>query len=182
MCGISAKERPLDVDHIKPRSRGGKNELVDLQALCSKCNRSKRHQGDTDFRSWPVPSADPNWVFCRPELISQAIERNGSVFAVKDKHPVTPGHLLVIPVRHTSDFFAMTEAERTDANQLLRLLQGKIKAEDLKVTGFNVGMNCGETAGQTVSHAHIHLIPRRKGDMADPKGGVRGVIPDGQGY
>jgi len=104
------------------------------------------------------------------------------VFAVKDKHPVTPGHLLVIPVRHTSDFFAMTEAERTDANQLLRLLQGKIKAEDLKVTGFNVGMNCGETAGQTVSHAHIHLIPRRKGDMADPKGGVRGVIPDGQGY
>jgi ATP adenylyltransferase len=182
LCGILAKERPIDVDHIIPRSRGGKTELANLQALCSKCNRSKRNQDETDFRSWALPSADPTCVFCQPEAISMAVEKNGSVFAIQDRYPVTPGHLLVIPMRHTPDIFCMTEAERLDADQLLRLLQGRIKAEDTKVSGFNVGSNCGETAGQTVSHAHIHLIPRRKGDMSNPRGGVRGVIPDRQSY
>jgi ATP adenylyltransferase len=70
----------------------------------------------------------------------------------------------------------MTGIERTEADQLLRLLQRRIKAEDATVSGFNVGINCGETAGQTVDHAHIHLIPRRKGDTANPMGGVRGVF------
>ena len=85
-------------------------------------------------------------------------------------------------LRHTQNFFFLTESERNDANQLSRLLQGRIKAEDTKVEGFNIGANCGETAGQTVGHAHIHLIPCRKGDMADPRGGVRGVIPDRRVY
>jgi hypothetical protein len=98
-CG----ERPLDVDHIIPRSRGGRTELANLQALCSKCNRSKRNQDETDFRSWPHPSADPDCVFCGPDLMSKAIEKNGSVFAIEDEHPVTHGHVLVIPIRHTSD-------------------------------------------------------------------------------
>lgn len=170
LCGISAKERPIDVDHIKPRSRGGKTESANLQALCSKCNRSKRNQDDTDFRSWPLPSADPNCPFCKPEIIAHAIEKNGSMFVLKDRHPVTSGHLLVIPIRHTGDWFGMPEKERTDADQLLRLLQGRIRADDAAVTGFNIGVNCGEAAGQTVAHAHIHLIPRRKGDVADPRG------------
>ena len=182
LCGIAAKERPLDVDHIIPRSRGGKTELANLQALCSKCNRSKRNQDDTDFRSWPPPSADLTCVFCQSAIVSQAVERNGSVFAVQDKYPVTLGHLLVIPIRHTQDYFSLTESEWNDANQLLRLLQGRIKAEDTRVEGFNIGANCGETAGQTVGHAHIHLIPRRKGDVPDPRGGVRGVIPQKRVY
>lgn len=182
LCGIVAKERPIDVDHIIPRSRGGKTELANLQALCSKCNRSKRNQDDTDFRSFPPPSADPTCMFCKSAIISQAVGRNGSVFAIRDKNPVTPGHLLVMPIRHTQDFFSLTESERNDANQLLLLLQGKIKAEDAKVEGFNIGANCGETAGQIVGHAHIHLIPRRKGDVADPRGGVRGVIPQRRVY
>jgi ATP adenylyltransferase len=182
LCGISAKERPLDVDHIIPRSRGGKTELGNLQALCSKCNRTKKNRDKTDFRQWPLPSADPNCVFCKSELLSQAVEKNRFVFAVKDKHPVTREHLLVIPFRHTADFFSMTEAERTDANELLRLLQTKIRAEDKDVSGFNIGMNCGEAAGQTVGHAHVHLIPRRKGDTTDPRGGVRGVFPQKQSY
>ena len=76
----------------------------------------------------------------------------------------------------------MTEVERRDADQLLRLLQGRIKAEDAKVSGFNLGANCGETAGQTISHAHIHLIPRPSGDVRDPRGGVRGVIPETRVY
>lgn len=177
LCGIPAKERPLDVDHIIPRSRGGKTELANLQALCSKCNRSKRNQDETDFRSWPDPSADPTCVFCGPEMASKAVEKNGSVFAIMDKYPVTPGHTLVIPIRHTPDWFSMTEAERLDADQLIRVLQARIRAEDKKVAGFNLGSNCGDVAGQTVGHAHIHLVPRRSGDIADPRGGVRGVIP-----
>ena len=76
----------------------------------------------------------------------------------------------------------MVERERIDANNLLRILRTRIQREDATVTGFNVGMNCGEDAGQTVMHAHIHLIPRRRGDTAKPRGGVRGVIPDRMGY
>jgi ATP adenylyltransferase len=182
LCGILAKERPIDVDHTVPRSRGGKAELTNLQALCSKCNRSKRNQDQTDFRAWRLQSADSACVFFQPPAISKAIEKNASVFAILDKYPVTPGHLLIIPIRHASDFFSMTEGERRDADQLLRLLQGRIKSEDAKVTGFNVGANCGETAGQTVGHAHIHLIPRRSGDVPDPRGGVRGVIPETRVY
>jgi diadenosine tetraphosphate (Ap4A) HIT family hydrolase len=76
----------------------------------------------------------------------------------------------------------MTEAERLDADQLIRVLQARIRAQDKKVAGFNVGSNCGDVAGQTVAHAHIHLVPRRSGDIADPRGGVRGVIPEKQIY
>jgi ATP adenylyltransferase len=103
------------------------------------------------------------------------------VFAIHDKYPVTPGHLLTIPIKHAPDFFSMTEVERSDADQLLRLLLGRIKAEDAKVSGFNPGANCGETAGQTIGHAHIHLI-RGSGDVRDPRGGVRGVIPETRVY
>jgi diadenosine tetraphosphate (Ap4A) HIT family hydrolase len=182
LCGILAKERPIDVDHIIPRSRGGKTELANLQALCSKCNRSKRNQDDTDFRLWPLATSDQNCVFCQPEVIAKSVEKNGSVFAIHDKYPVTPGHLLVIPIRHTPDWFSMTEVERLDADQLMRVLQTRIRIEDTKVSAFNVGSNCGDAAGQTVGHAHIHLIPRRKGDIPDPRGGVRGVIPEQRVY
>ena len=182
MCGISTKEWPIDVDHIVPWSRGEKAELANLQAPCSNCNRTKGNQDDTDFRAWPIQSADPTCLFCQPPAISKAIEKNGSVFAIHDKYPVTPGHLLTIPIKHVPDFFSMTEVERRGADQLLRLLLGRIKAEDAKVSGFNLGANCGETAGQTIGHAHIHLIPRGSGDVPDPRGGVRGVIPETRVY
>ena len=182
LCGISANERPLDVDHIIPRSRGGKTELANLQALCSKCNRSKRNQDETDFRSLPHPDADPDCAFCGSDLTSKAVERNGSVFAIVDKYPVTPGHVLVIPLRHTPDWFSMTEGERRDADQLIQVLQARIRAEDKRVGGFNIGSNCGDVAGQTIAHAHIHLVPRRSGDISDPRGGVRGVIPEKRIY
>lgn len=106
----------------------------------------------------------------------------GSVFAVRDRHPVTEGHHLVVSKRHIADFFAMTHAERRDAEALLLLLKKQIQEEDSRVTGFNVGMNCGEVAGQTVMHAHIHLIPRRAGDVEEPRGGVRGCVPGKMGY
>jgi len=113
-----------------PRSRGGKNELANLQVLCSKCNRSKRNQDDTDFRSWPLSDTDAACPFCQPEMLSKAVEQNRSVFAIPDKYPVTPGHLLILPKRHASDIFAMAENERLDSDRLIRVLQARIRAED----------------------------------------------------
>ncbi|MCG8619058.1 MAG: HIT family protein [Desulfobacterales bacterium] len=109
-------------------------------------------------------------------------ETAGSVFAIEDTTPVTPGHMLIIPFRHCETYFEMTAAELCDARELIDRLRKEIQAGDPKVSGFNIGINCGETAGQTVFHTHIHLIPRRKHDTRNPRGGVRGVIPDKMAY
>lgn len=121
-------------------------------------------------------------IFCSPDIQSRIVATYGTVFAVKDKYPVTPGHLLIIPYRHTEDYFSMTQEERRDAEELLRVLRSKVLEEDRSVAGFNVGMNCGASAGQTVMHAHIHLVPRRDGDTHDPRGGVRGCVPGKMEY
>jgi ATP adenylyltransferase len=115
--------------------------------------------------------------FCDEGRVAQAVAVRGGVYAIRDLYPVTEGHLLMIPRRHTTDFFSMTVGEREDAFALIDDLVRRVKEEDPAVTGFNIGMNCGESAGQTVMHAHIHLIPRRRGDTPNPRGGVRGVIP-----
>ena len=112
----------------------------------------------------------------------RVVERLGSVVAIKDKYPVSEGHFLILPKRHTLDYFTMTEWERRDTEKLLIKLRNQIASEDKSVTGFNVGMNCGESAGQTIWHAHTHLIPRRDGDTPNPRGGVRGVIPHKMDY
>ncbi|MGB2823991.1 MAG: HIT family protein [Phycisphaerae bacterium] len=113
--------------------------------------------------------------FCRPELRASALASHGTVFAVPDARPVSEGHALVITLRHTPDFFTMTPDEHRDANELLEILRDRALREDARITGFNVGSNCGESAGQRVRHAHIHFIPRRASD--GPAGrGVKGVI------
>lgn len=120
--------------------------------------------------------------FCDETIHHDIIAEQGSVFAIKDRYPVTTGHVLIIPTRHVEDYFAMSDAERLDAQSLLMRLRLEILQEDPSVIGFNIGMNCGIAAGQTISHGHIHLIPRREADTADPRGGVRGVIPERQKY
>ena len=120
--------------------------------------------------------------FCPENLKHLIVAELDSVWAVPDKHPVTEGHHLIIPKRHVPDWFSMTEKERRDGDALILILCSRIRAADSTVTGFNIGMNCGEAAGQTVFHAHIHLIPRRNGDTPSPRGGVRGVIPGRMGY
>lgn len=105
-----------------------------------------------------------------------------TVAAFHDGNPVTDGHLLIVPLRHTADWLSMTAQEVRDSQTLLRHLAEKIRRHDPSVTGFNIGMNIGESAGQTVFHAHIHLIPRRDGDTENPKGGVRGVIDGKRAY
>ena len=110
------------------------------------------------------------------------VKKYGSVFAVKDNYPVTKGHHLIIPYRHTENYFSMTRTEIEDANKLIVIIKNKLELSDSTITGFNIGMNSGESAGQTVMHSHIHLIPRRNGDTNKPRGGVRGVIPDKMSY
>ncbi len=119
-------------------------------------------------------------LFCSlpPERV---VLENELAFAILDGFPVTPGHALVIPKRHAPTFFDLTEDEVAACRSLLHQLRTRTLADDPSVAGFNIGINAGAAAGQTVFHCHIHLIPRRTGDVADPRGGVRHVIP-GKGY
>jgi len=110
------------------------------------------------------------------------IASNSLALAILDKFPVTPLHTLVIPRRHAETFFDLFEPERRAINQLLDGLREEIMMRDRSVGGFNIGANSGESAGQTVGHAHVHLIPRRVGDVENPRGGVRGVIPGKADY
>jgi len=109
------------------------------------------------------------------------VGENELAYAIHDGFPVTPLHTLIIPKRHVSSYFELTNDELLACNALVRELERKIQGEDPSVDGFNVGVNVGETAGQTIFHCHIHLIPRRKGDVPNPKGGVRHLIP-GKGF
>lgn len=109
------------------------------------------------------------------------IAENTLAYAIRDGFPVTELHTLIIPKRHAEDFFALTEEEILACNRLILDVRESILKQDPRVQGFNIGMNAGEVAGQTVFHCHIHLIPRRKGDVENPRGGVRHTIP-GKGY
>jgi diadenosine tetraphosphate (Ap4A) HIT family hydrolase len=98
-----------------------------------------------------------------------------------DNHPVSPGHTLIIPKRHVASFFETTEEERAAMLKLLDEAKAVLDQKH-KPDGYNIGINGGEAAGQTVMHLHIHLIPRYKGDKADPRGGVRWVLPEKAAY
>lgn len=112
---------------------------------------------------------------------ARVIAHNDLAYAIRDGFPVTPLHTLVIPKRHVDDYFGLTAAELTACDALLKDLRAEILRSDPAVKGFNIGMNAGAAAGQTVFHCHIHLIPRRVGDVENPRGGVRHLIP-GKGH
>jgi diadenosine tetraphosphate (Ap4A) HIT family hydrolase len=101
--------------------------------------------------------------------------------AILDAFPVSKGHTLVVPKRHVSSLFELPEEELAAVWQLVAVVRKKLLAE-LRPDGFNIGINDGTAAGQTVMHAHIHVIPRRKGDVADPRGGIRWIIADKARY
>jgi len=178
LCGISADERAIEVDHIIPRKHGGEDDPTNLQALCFKCNANKGDRDDADFRVVPekINARQSDCIFCNLPA-DRVIASNALAFAVRDNYPVTQLHTLVVPKRHAKTFFDLFEPERRAINQLLDGLRIEVMKKDVSVSGFNIGMNSGEVAGQTMGHAHVHLIPRRQGDVQDPRGGVRSVIP-----
>ena len=102
---------------------------------------------------------------------------NDLAYAVRDGFPVTEMHSIIIPKRHIKDYFDLNKDELLACDHLIRSLKQEISNLDNSVNGFNIGMNAGESAGQTIFHCHIHLIPRRTGDVDNPRGGVRHTIP-----
>jgi diadenosine tetraphosphate (Ap4A) HIT family hydrolase len=125
-----------------------------------------------------IKMADQPCLFCTPDAV---VLTNELAYVRRDSYQVSPGHLLIIPARHVADYFDTTDEERAAIVELIDQSRSWLMKE-YGPDGFNVGVNCGRAAGQSVMHVHVHLIPRYAGDMEDPRGGVRGVIPGKQKY
>ena len=120
-------------------------------------------------------------LFCNKS--KQKIVYDGKfMFVVRDSFPVTKLHTLIIPHRHVSNYFDLNTNELNDLNKILKDQRKTLLELDKDISAFNIGVNAGIEAGQSIMHCHIHLIPRRKDDIENPRGGVRGVIPSKQKY
>jgi ATP adenylyltransferase len=120
-------------------------------------------------------------IFC--ELENHSIVSSSNFFnVIRDSFPVTHLHTLIIPKRHVETYFDLNQDECAELSFVLKAERQTILELDKSVKAFNIGINAGAEAGQTIFHCHIHLIPRRVGDVEDPRGGVRGVIADKQKY
>ena len=117
-------------------------------------------------------------LFCNVQTIDRGriVEENDLAFVIRDGFPVSEHHSLFIPKRHVLDYFGLSQEEVIAIHNLIHSQKEYLSNFDASIDGYNIGMNCGETAGQSVWHCHVHLIPRRKGDTEYPKGGVRHVI------
>ena len=126
---------------------------------------------------------DPNYpcLFCNVSESGCAHE-NELAYASYDSYPVSDHHCLIIPKRHIKDYFELSKDELMACDELIKILKEEILKKDQSVKGFNLGTNIGKISGQSILHCHFHLIPRREGDVENPQGGVRSVIPDKQHY
>ena len=126
---------------------------------------------------------DPNnpCIFCKIRTKELQFE-NKLAYSSRDSYPVSDLHSLIIPKRHVETYFELTNDEIQACNELILKTKEKILKQDSSVKGFNIGTNAGKVAGQSIMHCHIHLIPRREGDVENPQGGVRSVIPQKQHY
>ena len=179
----------IECHHTKPVSEleaGGATKLSDLVMLCSNCHRmihrSRPWLSISDLKSKQVPDQsfrEPDCIFCQFQLPEheRIVEENALAYATRDAFPVTEHHTLFIPKRHVIDYFGLTQAELNAIHALIHSQKKVLDVLDPTIEGYNLGWNCGEIAGQSVWHCHAHLIPRRKGDVEFPKGGVRHVIP-----
>ena len=126
---------------------------------------------------------DPNnpCLFCNVKE-SDYIYENNFAYTSYDTYPVSKYHCLIIPKKHVKDYFALTNDEIIACNDLIQKMKKEIEVLDKTVKGFNLGTNIGKISGQSIFHCHFHLIPRRKGDVENPQGGIRSVIPNKQHY
>ena len=129
-----------------------------------------------------MSSIQEDCIFCN-RTNCKIISSTKYFFIIRDTaYPVTKHHTLIITNRHIDNFFDLTKDEMNDLDEGLKKQKNELKKLDKEISAFNVGVNIGKDAGQSIMHCHIHLIPRRKGDVEDPRGGVRGVIPEKQKY
>ena len=126
---------------------------------------------------------DPNnpCLFCNSKKSGVTYE-NKLAYASYDTYPVSDLHCLIIPKRHINNYFDLSDEELIACNNLIKVVKKEIVEKDKTVEAFNIGTNVGKISGQSIMHCHIHLIPRRKGDVYNPQGGVRSVIPKNQHY
>tara|TARA_B100000315_G_C14384988_1_gene499235 strand:- start:2 stop:379 length:378 start_codon:yes stop_codon:yes gene_type:complete len=120
-------------------------------------------------------------IFCSIEQ-ARILKENKDFFVIRDQFPVTDLHTLIISKRHVNSYFELSNKELISFNELLFSQQEELISLDSDISGFNIGINDGVDAGQTIMHFHAHLIPRRTGDVQNPRGGVRGIIPEKQNY
>ena len=200
-CGFNFQEKYgqhgegyIHVHHVNPVASSGEVDVDparDLIPLCANCHAMVHRKKQVtltlqELHSLIIDSSqeevsyDSECIFCNFER--DLLAENALAVAVYDAFPVTKGHVLVLPKRHVTDYFDLSSEELTACQRLIADTKSRLKATDQRISGFNVGINSGKSAGQTIDHCHIHLIPRRDGDIANPKGGVRGVIPDKQQY
>ncbi len=181
LCGARPtkdNEVELDIDHIEPASLGGSDEIENLQVLCAQCNRAKGNQFLEAAEVVHAKHLDikQECVFCT--LSSERIKCSDDyILVIDDGFPVSKGHTLILPVRHIPSALQLHDVETISIFRKAQEICKLIQADDPSVLGFNMGFNVGRTAGQTVDHCHFHIIPRRKGDVADPTGGIRNIIP-----
>lgn len=152
LCGASIKDTPIDVDHIIPRTKGGGNDLSNLQALCDRCNRSKGNRDKTDFRAYGSESSVDACIFCN--LGERVIEVYNTAHRILDNYPVSAFHTLLIPKRHVANAVELSSEEISDIFQLAKHVTADLEQHDQTITGFNVGFNIGVSGGQTIEHAH----------------------------
>lgn len=178
LCGVSKEEKALEVDHILPKNLGGEDSIDNYQSLCYTCNANKRDTDDTDFRELEThyQVRVKNCVFCHKTSHDYLLESSLAA-AILDQYPVTSGHSLIIPKRHCREYFELSQPELNALHRLAELRKEQLVQSDPSIKGFNLGFNSGEVAGQSVFHCHMHLIPRREGDIPNPRGGIRNVIP-----
>jgi len=110
-----------------------------------------------------MPARSHTCTFCSEDVKDRILMKQETVYVIEDLYPVTQGHLLIVPFYHTLDYYTMTAEEHRDAERLLTILKEQIMHHDPTVSGFDIGINCGESVGKSFEHAHIHLIPRREG-------------------
>ena len=129
-----------------------------------------------------MSSSSEDCIFCN-KTNCKVISSTKHFFIIRDTaYPVTKHHTLIITHRHVDDYFDLNKEEINDLDEILKNQKRELKQLDKEISAFNIGVNIGRDAGQSIMHCHIHLIPRRKGDVEDPRGGVRGVIPEKQKY